>query len=102
MPFIRRLTRDSRATLIAIACCFLSACASVATFQDTDTDGDGAITREEAASSKPLSSLFNSADDNKDGALDEEEFALAQKVIVGTRRSEPRRRTMTEKGGVYD
>lgn len=102
MPFIRPLPRNSRARLIAIACCFLPACASVATFEDTDTDGDGAITREEASSSKPLSSMFNSADDNKDGALDAEEFELAQKVIVGSRRSEPRRRTMTEKGGAND
>lgn len=102
MPFIHPFPRALRPALIVIACSVLSACASVATFEETDTDGDGAVTREEASSFEPLSSMFNSADDNKDGALDPEEFELAQKVIVGGRRSEPRRRTMTEKGGIND
>ena len=85
---------------MGIAVASLSACATLGTFNETDADGDGMISSREASESSELSSLFNSADDNKDGALDEDEYELALKVIKGSRRSEKRRKTMTEQGGI--
>jgi len=81
----------------------LPACASLGTFQDMDANQDGGISREEASNSESLTGLFNSADDNDDGVLDEHEYVLVHQVI--TRRLEPgtgapkRRKMMTEKGG---
>ena len=77
-----------------------SACASRGSFSEIDADQDQVVTVEEAAQDRQLSDLFTSADDDKDGVLDREEFELARKVIEGSRRSEKRRSMMTEKGGI--
>jgi Ca2+-binding EF-hand superfamily protein len=89
--------------LLAVACAVvLSACAGLGTFQEMDADHDGAISREEAGNSK-LSSLFDSADDDRDGLLDEEEYGLAYRVITQRHpENTQRRRTMIEKGGPFD
>lgn len=88
------------APLVIVSALFLSACASLGTFQDMDVDHDGAISRDEASPSGSLVSLFNSADENDDGVLDEEEYALVHQVLTQNSGTETKRRKMmTEKGG---
>jgi len=66
-----------------------------------DDNQDGDISRDEASRSEPLAALFNSADDNKDGVLDEEEYDIVHQAILENRGAtgHERRRMMTEKGG---
>ena len=48
-------------------------------FSSLDANGDGAISKDEAASSEALAPLFTDADSNADGSLDKDEFsALVQ------------------------
>ena len=54
--------------------------------------------REEAAPSEDLASLFTSADDDRDGVLNEEEYELARRVILGSRET-PRRTPSTHGSG---
>jgi len=49
--------------------------ADTASFEQIDSDRDGRITRNEAASFSALEATFDSADANQDGVLTEEEFA---------------------------
>ncbi len=44
-------------------------------FTELDANGDGVISKDEAASSATLSPLFTDADRNGDGNLDKDEFA---------------------------
>jgi hypothetical protein len=68
-----------------------------------DGNRDGVVSREEAASSKSLSELFDSADDDRDGVLNAEEYDLAYRVITQKHPdTAQRRKTMTEKGGPFD
>ncbi len=46
-----------------------------AEFSSLDANGDGQISREEAASDDELASNWNQADQNSDGQLDQSEFA---------------------------
>ena len=86
--------------LLSLACTLLlSGCAGMGTFRDFDADGDGSISREEANRERSLGDLFDGADDNADGKLDEEEFGLAKTVIEGGRGQEKRRKMATERGG---
>ncbi len=58
------------------------AVANPATFADLDTDGDGALSTEEAAAVEGLD--FETADADGDGALNEEEFKAAKEEMKGT------------------
>lgn len=51
-----------------------------AAFAKTDTNGDGRLSREEAASLPAVSANFDKADGNKDGFLSSVEFANALKM----------------------
>ena len=77
---------------IVLSVALIVSCASLETFEDFDVDRDGLISKEEAMQSNRLGNMFQSADDNDDNQIDEEEFALAQKVMVGTKSSGPRPR----------
>lgn len=44
-------------------------------FNDADTNADGAITREEAASFAALEAVFDSADANSNGLIEMQEFS---------------------------
>ena len=84
----------------AASALFLSACATLGTFQEVDDNHDGVVSRDEASHSEALASLFTTADDNRDGVLDEEEYALVYKVITKKQPSTTqRRKMMTERGG---
>lgn len=100
MEYPRSLRPIVGAISIGLVIASLCACATLGTFNEADADDDGMISRQEASHSTDLSLLFNSADDNNDGALDEDEYELARKVIQGSRRSEKRKKTMTEQGGI--
>ena len=52
----------------------LDLCPKLADPEQTDTDGDGAVTREEAQAA-----AFNRVDENSDGYLTEEEFRKAKR-----------------------
>ena len=54
--------------------------ASAPAFESIDTDQDGKITREEASSFSALEVTFDSADANKDGALDADELANSRQT----------------------
>ena len=74
----------------------LSACSGLGSFQNVDANQDGGVSPEEAASSsEDLASLFNSADEDKDGVLNEEEYefvrAFLRKGQTSTHRGPPRR-----------
>jgi hypothetical protein len=86
--------------LTIVLCALLASCATVDTFQEFDADEDGVISRTEASTSRDLDALFGSADDNGDGHLDDQEYALAEKAISGSRKQEKRRLMSTEKGGI--
>jgi hypothetical protein len=43
-------------------------------FKRTDANGDGKISKEEAAESRRLADAFDTADENKDGSVDLDEF----------------------------
>lgn len=50
-------------------------------FLKLDRNGDGYVSRAEAAGNGDISRLFSKADVNRDGRLDEDEFAKAQSMI---------------------
>lgn len=77
----------------------LSSCAGMGSFEDFDSNHDGGVSRDEAGSKQALADIFNSADDNSDGRLDEDEFALARTAIERGRGDQKRRKTITETGG---
>ncbi len=52
-----------------------------ATMRGLDTDGNGLISKEEAGKMKGLSDGFDTADNDKDGTLDANEFAAAVSQI---------------------
>ena len=63
---------------IGLAVLFAAATAYAATipaFGDVDTDGDGAISQQEAASVELVNQQFNTADINNDGSLDAVEYS---------------------------
>lgn len=51
-----------------------------------DKDGDGAISREEAASSKYLAKRFDEIDTNKDGKIDRNEMKAHHEAMMAKRR----------------
>jgi len=51
---------------------------STASFQSLDADGNGAISKEEAAHNAALSSAWGAADANQDGQLDMTEFSAME------------------------
>lgn len=51
--------------------------ASTSGFKQLDKDGDGAVSRAEAASDKEIAKRFKAFDANKDGKLQEEEYLQA-------------------------
>lgn len=53
--------------------------------QSMDTNGDGKISREEAAQSKGLTKHFDQIDTNKDGFLTREEFAAQRAKMAAAR-----------------
>ncbi|HFC53108.1 MAG TPA: EF-hand domain-containing protein [Gammaproteobacteria bacterium] len=53
-------------------------------FTELDTDGDGAISKAEAAGSATLAPLFADADSNGDGKLDKDEFAALVQPTEGS------------------
>ena len=57
-----------------------------------DTDGDGKLSKEEAAPVDSLSQAFDSADADKDGALTADEY----KAYLGTRQQSPEPATPPE------
>lgn len=78
----------------------LTACASLGTFHDADVNQDGRVTREEAArSSADLADLFDGADGDRDGALNEEEYEMARRVILQMRGSPPAQSPGHDSGG---
>ncbi len=63
-------------TLVAAGLLFSSAAlAGGLSFTELDSDGDGTISKAEAAGSATLAPLFGEADSNGDGKLDKDEFA---------------------------
>lgn len=69
----------------------LSACATaLGSFEDVDTNRDGGISVGEVQRSEDLAALFNSADDDQDGVLNQEEYALVREVILRSRQSSHR------------
>jgi hypothetical protein len=82
----------------------LTACSSLGPFKEVDTNQDGHVSHEEAAlRSEDLASLFNTADEDKDGALNEEEYefvrAFLQKSRTSTHRGPPKTRGGSGGGG---
>jgi len=82
----------------------LSACSSLGPFKEADTNQDGGVSRDEAAvRSEDLASLFNTADEDKDGVLNEEEYefvrAFLQKSRTSTHQGTARPRTSGSGGG---
>ena len=69
----------SRLALLAAAC-VIGAPALAAGFTDLDRDGDGFVTRNEAADLAGFGSAFAEADDDGDGRLDADEFVKAQSL----------------------
>ena len=59
----------------------VTGCAASLSFGRTDSDDDGRISREEAASSEELAAVFSSADSNQDGLLNSAEYDEAQALI---------------------
>lgn len=60
-----------------------------ALFDELDVDGNGTLSREEAARHEPLNTHFIYADSNQDGRLDRAEFKAFEEVtdsISGPRR----------------
>lgn len=87
-------------TLSLVTCALLlSACAGMGSFKDFDANRNGGITREEADRKRALADIFDGADDNGDGHLDEEEFDLAKTAIELGRGDQKRRKMNTERGG---
>lgn len=58
----------------------LAACTSMS-ISKLDGNGDGKVSREEAAQSSELMDVFAHADANRDGYLDRTEFQNAQELI---------------------
>jgi EF hand len=71
---------DKRLYALSILTCFsgIALGQSIPTFEDVDTNGDGAIDPAEAAAVAALD--FESADTNQDGMLSLEEYTVAAKV----------------------
>jgi hypothetical protein len=77
----------------------LAGCATtLGPFADVDANRDGGVSRDEAARSADLMSLYDSADDDRDGVLSQEEYELVRKVILGSRET-PRRPPPRSNGG---
>lgn len=70
----------------------ISSCASLGSFQDLDVDNDGGINREEAGVSGRLMEMFETADDNNDGVLDQDEFADVKTILERYRREDASQR----------
>jgi hyperosmotically inducible protein len=51
-------------------------------FRSLDKDGDGFISREEAAAVRGFDAAMSEADDNKDGRLDADEFIKADSIFL--------------------
>ncbi len=67
-------------TLAAIGLFFSAAAvAGGLSFTELDANGDGVISKDEAAGSATLAPLFSDADRNADGKLDKDEFAALVK-----------------------
>lgn len=82
----------------------LSACSSLGPFKEADANQDGAVSHDEAAArSEELASLYNTADEDQDGVLNEEEYeyvrAFLQKSRTSTRQGPPRTRAGSSGGG---
>jgi len=54
-----------------------------ASFSQIDADQDGAISKQEASSFSSVEIMFDSADSNKDGALDSSEYEQANQPAEG-------------------
>ncbi len=68
---------QKRVLALATVGLFFSAAALAGgvSFSDLDANGDGTISKDEAAGSSTLAPLFTDADRNADGGLDKDEFA---------------------------
>lgn len=66
----------------------LSACSSLGPFKEADANKDGGVSPDEAAArSEDLASLFNTADEDKDGVLNEEEYEFVRAYLLKSRTS---------------
>lgn len=64
------------------------ACATaLGSFENVDANRDGGISIDEVQRSEDLIALFNTADDDQDGVLNQEEYALVREVILRSRQS---------------
>ena len=70
---------NTRLAFLAAAC-LAGAPAFAAGFTDLDRDGDGFVSRSEAAELGGFESAFAEADDDRDGRLDADEFVKAQSL----------------------
>ena len=78
----------------------LVACATaLGTFEDVDANRDGGISADEVQRSEDLTGLFNSADDDQDGVLNPEEYALVREVILRSKESSHRGTPASSTGG---
>jgi hypothetical protein len=69
----------------------LSACATTRSFGDMDADGNGRIDFREASRNPDVADLFRSADDDRSGDLDPDEYGSILSMIERERRDIPRR-----------
>lgn len=74
----------------------LSACSGLRSFRDVDANQDGGVSPDEAAmTSEDLASLFDTADEDRDGVLNEEEYEFVRAYLLkgrtSTHRGPPRR-----------
>jgi hypothetical protein len=78
----------------------LSACSSLGPFKEVDTNQDGGVSRDEAESrSEELASLFNTADEDQDGVLNEEEYEFVREYLQSQRTSTHRGPPKRSSGG---
>lgn len=77
---VMSLSTPSSSAFVAVLAAVLSAACSdppITPFQDLDTNGDGRISREEAARDVVLASLFTTADMDENGELTPYEYLQA-------------------------
>jgi hyperosmotically inducible protein len=87
MKFNRANSRNA-AIALAVSACFGTACAMAADkpqepnpkFEQFDRNHDGFLTRDEVRSIRDFGKAFDQADENRDGKLDQAEFAKADAI----------------------